>query len=70
MPRKKRQRERNRKKARARARFWAGTISFGLINIPVRLYSATQERNLNLYMLRKGDLYRISYERVCRATGE
>lgn len=50
--------------------FWSGTISFGLINIPVRLYAATQERNLNLDMLRKRDLCPINFARVCRATGE
>ena len=50
--------------------FWSGTISFGLINIPVKLYSATAEKELPLHMLRKGDLCPISYARVCRGSSE
>ncbi|MGE5141488.1 MAG: Ku protein [Rudaea sp.] len=73
MPRKKKQEkeEKETKKApKAGHSFWSGAITFGLINIPVKLYSATQERDLNLDMLRKGDLCPIRYARVCRATGE
>lgn len=49
---------------------WSGAISFGLINIPVTLYSATVERKLDFDMLRKDDLCPISFARVCRTTGE
>lgn len=49
---------------------WSGTISFGLIHIPVRLYSATKENRLNFKYLRKKDLCPIKYLRVCRSTGE
>ncbi len=72
MPRKKKDTEEKKKSkgSKGARAFWSGTISFGLINIPVRLYAATQERNLDLDMLRKGDLCPISYARVCRATGE
>ena len=49
---------------------WSGAVSFGLIYIPVRLYSASQSNELDLDMLRKGDLCRIRYARVCRETGE
>jgi DNA end-binding protein Ku len=49
---------------------WSGAISFGLILIPVRLYTAVEESGLDLDMLRKQDLCPISYARVCRTTGE
>jgi DNA end-binding protein Ku len=49
---------------------WSGAISFGLILIPVKVYTATEERGLDLDMLRKQDLCPIRYARVCRTTGE
>ncbi|MFZ2804538.1 MAG: Ku protein [Patescibacteria group bacterium] len=49
---------------------WSGSISFGLINIPVRLYSASVEREFNFQLLHKKDLSPISYARVCRAEGK
>jgi DNA end-binding protein Ku len=49
---------------------WSGSISFGLINIPIKLYSGSQERNLNLDLLEKGTLCRIGYARVCRTSGK
>lgn len=49
---------------------WSGSISFGLINIPVFMYSASKERSLDFSMLRKNDLCPISFKRVCRSTGE
>ena len=49
---------------------WSGAISFGLILIPVRLYTAVEDSGLDLDMLRKQDLCPISYARVCRITGE
>lgn len=49
---------------------WSGAISFGLILIPVKLYTAVQESTLDLDMLRKQDLCPIRYARVCRNTGE
>ena len=44
---------------------WKGSISFGLVNIPVKMYSATQSHTLDLDMLRKGDLCEVKYKRVC-----
>ncbi len=44
---------------------WSGTISFVLVNIPVRLYTATEERSINFNLLHKGDLSRIRYSRIC-----
>ena len=49
---------------------WSGAISFGLIHIPVKLYTAVAERALDFDMLRKEDLCPIRYARICRNTGE
>ncbi len=50
---------------------WTGALSFGLVNIPVRLYSATEDRaGLDLDMLHKKDLTPIKYVRVCKADGK
>lgn len=49
---------------------WSGSLSFGLVNIPVKLYSATGENKLNLDMLHKKDLSPIRYARICRADGK
>ncbi len=49
---------------------WTGALSFGLVNIPIRLYSATAGRGLELDMLHKKDLSPIRYARVCRADGK
>jgi DNA end-binding protein Ku len=48
---------------------WTGTLSFGLVNIPVRLFPATEEQKLNLDMLHKHDLSPVRFARVCRADG-
>ena len=47
-----------------------GSMSFGLINIPVKLYPATQEKKLSFSYLRKDDLCPIRYARICERTGE
>jgi DNA end-binding protein Ku len=50
---------------------WNGSISFGLINIPVRLYSASNPREgIDLDMLHKDDHQPIRYARICRADGQ
>src|SRR5476649_2868406 len=49
---------------------WTGSLSFGLISIPVTMYSASKERSLDFAMLRKGDLCPISFKRVCKTSGE
>lgn len=52
-------------------KMWTGTISFGLIHIPVNLYSAAaSEGKLHFRYLRKEDLCPIQYLKVCRNTGE
>lgn len=45
---------------------WKGSISFGLINIPVSLYTATQEKELKFTLLHKKDLSQIRYARMCK----
>lgn len=49
---------------------WSGSISFGLINIPVHLYSGTEEHALELTMLHKTDFSPIRYARICKADGK
>jgi len=49
---------------------WTGAIGFGLVNIPVKLYSATEGSELNLDMLDKKDLSNIRYMRVNEKTGK
>src|SRR5690606_1483996 len=49
---------------------WNGTISFGLVSIPIKMYSASESRTLDLDMLDKHDHARIRYKRVNEDTGE
>ena len=49
---------------------WNGSISFGLVTIPVKIYSASEDRKLDLDMLDKNDHARIRYKRVNEVTGE
>ena len=49
---------------------WSGSISFGLVNIPVKLYSGSESNSLDLDMLRKKDLCPIKYLRVCKTDGK
>jgi DNA end-binding protein Ku len=48
---------------------WSGTIGFGLVNIPVKLYSAVQDSRLDLDMLDKKDHAHIKFHRVNEDTG-
>ncbi|QBR85029.1 Ku protein [Legionella israelensis] len=49
---------------------WSGSISFGLVNIPIKLYSGTESHSLDFHLLRKNDLCPIQYARVCRVDGK
>jgi len=49
---------------------WNGSISFGLVTIPVKMYSASEDRKLDLDMLDSSDHSRIRYKRVNENTGE
>lgn len=49
---------------------WKGSISFGLVNIPIGLYPATRKEELKFRMLRKSDLSPINYKRVAEKDGK
>jgi DNA end-binding protein Ku len=49
---------------------WKGAISFGLVTIPVKLYSATEERDVSFHQVHREDGGRIKYKRVCTIDGE
>jgi DNA end-binding protein Ku len=49
---------------------WKGSISFGLVNIPIALYPATRKEDLKFRMLRKSDLSPINYKRVAEKDGK
>ncbi len=49
---------------------WSGTISFGLVSVPVRLYSAIDETDLRFHLVHEPDGGRIGYRKVCKAEGE
>ncbi|HVX33422.1 MAG TPA: Ku protein [Solirubrobacterales bacterium] len=49
---------------------WSGNISFGLLNVPVRMYSAVARRNIALREIRESDSARIKHRRVAEGTDE
>lgn len=49
---------------------WKGAISFGLITIPVKVYGATEEKDLSFHQVHAADGGRIKYKRVCEKCGE
>jgi DNA end-binding protein Ku len=49
---------------------WTGSISFGLVNIPVGLYSAVEEKTIRFHQLERGTSDRIRYKRVNETTGK
>ena len=49
---------------------WNGTLGFGLVNIPIKMYSATETRNIDLDMLDAKDHARIRYQRVNEKSGK
>ena len=49
---------------------WTGSIAFGLVNIPVKLFSAIDEKGLDLDMLDKKDLGHIRFKRINENTGK
>jgi DNA end-binding protein Ku len=49
---------------------WSGSISFGLLNVPVKLYSAVARRNIALREIRESDSSRIKHRRVAEGTEE
>jgi DNA end-binding protein Ku len=49
---------------------WKGVIAFGLVNVPVKLYSATEDHDIDLHQVHDKDGGRIRYERHCEICGE
>jgi DNA end-binding protein Ku len=49
---------------------WSGSISFGLLNVPVKLYSAVSKQNVRFKELREGDGARIRHKRVAETDGK
>jgi DNA end-binding protein Ku len=49
---------------------WSGTISFGLVTVPVKLYSAVQPKQVRFHQLHASDQVRIEQKRVCPADGQ
>ena len=49
---------------------WSGSISFGLVNVPVKLFSATSPKEVRFHMLHDKDGARIQQKRVCSADGQ
>ena len=45
---------------------WSGSITFGLVNVPVRIYSAIEEHTLHFHLLHSKDDSPIGYEKVCK----
>ena len=49
---------------------WSGTISFGLVSVPIRLFSAIQDHTLHFHFVHEPDGSRIGYEKICKAEGK
>ncbi len=49
---------------------WTGAITFGLVNVPVKVYSATEDHDLHLHQVHDKDGGRIYYERHCEIDKE
>jgi DNA end-binding protein Ku len=49
---------------------WKGSVSFGLVSIGVKMYSATEEKDVSFHQVRRSDGSRIRYKRVAEADGE
>jgi DNA end-binding protein Ku len=49
---------------------WKGSISFGLVNVPVKVYSATESHDVSLHQVHEKDGGRIRYQRKCEVCGK
>jgi DNA end-binding protein Ku len=49
---------------------WKGALTFGLVNVPVKVYSATEDHDVSLHQVHNKDGGRIRYQRVCEIDGE
>ncbi|MCU1513364.1 MAG: Ku protein, partial [Microbacteriaceae bacterium] len=49
---------------------WTGAITFGLVNVPVKVYSATEDHDISLHQVHDKDGGRIKYQRRCEICGK
>jgi DNA end-binding protein Ku len=49
---------------------WKGALTFGMVSIPVRLYSATEDRDVTFHQVHEEDAGRVRYRRVCEVCGK
>ena len=49
---------------------WTGSVTFGLVNVPVGMYSATEEHEVSFHQFERGTSSRIRYKRINEDTGE
>ena len=49
---------------------WKGSLAFGLVNVPVKVYSATEDHDVKFHQVHAKDNGRIRYKRVCEVCGE
>lgn len=49
---------------------WKGAVTFGLVNVPVKVYSATEDHDVSLHQVHAEDGGRIRYQRICELDGE
>lgn len=49
---------------------WKGALAFGMVSIPVRLYSATEDRDVSFHQVHDEDAGRVRYRRVCEVCGK
>lgn len=49
---------------------WKGAVTFGLVNVPVKVYSATEDHDLSLHQVHDADGGRIRYQRKCEICGK
>ncbi|MFL5597817.1 MAG: Ku protein, partial [Gemmatimonadaceae bacterium] len=52
------------------AAIWKGSLTFGLVNIPVELKTAVRADHISFRLLHQEDLSPVKYERICQAEGE
>ena len=48
---------------------WKGALTFGLVNVPVKVYSATEDHDVSLHQVHNKDGGRIRYQRICEIDG-
>src|SRR3954465_14775816 len=52
------------------SKVWSGSISFGLVNVPVGLYAATEDKSVRFHRYHVKDAGRIRQKRICEVDGE